>query len=107
MAPATHLSYMPWRGARQLRALLPAAGRALPAVLLGDLNLPPWAVRGLAPGWRTAGGDGTYPADDPRIQVDHILGRGVHLRPAATRDLPVSDHRALVCEAQLPGTFAT
>ena len=98
---ATHLSYMPWRGARQLRSLLAAARRRRPAVVAGDLNLPPWAVRRLAPRWRSAGGDATYPADNPRIQIDHILGAGVRVGPAHTRSLGVSDHIALVADVTL------
>lgn len=98
---ATHLSYMPWRGARQLRALLAAAGQRRPALLAGDFNLPPWAVRGLTPGWASAGGDATYPAHEPRIQVDHILGRGARPGPARTQRFPVSDHVALLSDVTL------
>ena len=98
---ATHLSYMPWRGARQLRSLLGPARRRRPAVLAGDLNLPPWAARRLAPRWRSAGGAPTYPADNPRIQIDHILGAGVRLSPARAHALGVSDHRALVADVTL------
>lgn len=98
---ATHLSYMPWRGARQLRNLLGAARRRRPAVVAGDLNLPPWAVRRLAPRWRWAGGGATYPADNPRVQIDHILGAGVRLGTAHTHSLGVSDHIALVADVTL------
>lgn len=72
---ATHLSYLPWRGARQLRVAAAAAADS-PAVLVGDLNLPVFAVRGLARGWRHAGGAATHPAWSPRTQPDQLLVRG-------------------------------
>lgn len=39
----------------------------------------------------------TYPADDPRGQIDHVLALGP-LRPVSSgcaRALPLSDHRAM------------
>jgi len=92
----THLSYLPWRGIAQLRAALAAAGSG-PAVLLGDLNLPVWAVRAASPGWRHAGGRPTYPSWRPRVQPDQLLVRGavevgdVEVGPPGTSDhLPLS-----------------
>ena len=99
----THLSYLPWRGLRQLRAALRAtrASRSAVegAVLLGDLNLPVWAVRVASRRWTHVGGMPTYPAWNPRVQIDHMLMRGpmsVHeviAAPPAT-----SDHLPLIAE---------
>jgi endonuclease/exonuclease/phosphatase family metal-dependent hydrolase len=96
----THLSFVPGWNARQLR-LAVAGLSALPAprLLLGDLNMPAWAVALVSP-WRQLARLPTYPAHAPRIQFDHALGDpdggfppvvGVEA-PA----LPLSDHRALV-----------
>ena len=99
----THLSYLPWRGVRQLRMALRAAPGVEPAVLLGDLNLPAWAVRAAAPrGWRHAGGGPTYPAWRPRVQLDHLLVRGALRLRAVRRAAPgPSDHLALVADLDL------
>lgn len=98
---ATHLSYMPWRGALQLASLLRATGRARPAVLLGDLNLPTLPVRAVARGWRHSGGEATYPSDAPRVQIDHILVRGAAIGRASVADPHPSDHRPLVAQVTL------
>jgi endonuclease/exonuclease/phosphatase family metal-dependent hydrolase len=101
----THLSYMPWRGIRQLRvAAAHASSGAGPAVLAGDLNLPARPVRGLLPGWRSAGGAPTYPADAPRVQLDHVLVRGpLRVGAVAVPVRTTSDHRPLVAELHLDG----
>jgi endonuclease/exonuclease/phosphatase family metal-dependent hydrolase len=96
----THLSFVPGWNARQLR-LAVAGLRALPAprLLLGDLNMPAWAVTLVSP-WRSLARLSTYPSNAPRIQFDHVLADphgpvppvvGVEATP-----LPLSDHRALV-----------
>ena len=101
----THLSYLPWRGMRQLRGLcatLDRRGRGA-AVLLGDLNLPPRLVRLAATGgWVVTDASATYPADDPRMQLDHVLHRAVSATDARVTDRDVSDHRCLVVELTLP-----
>ena len=97
----THLSFVPgWNGA-QLRLAVRAL-RSLPAprVLLGDLNLPGPLPRWLT-GWRRLGALPTYPADKPRIQLDHVLARS--RRPprvvaAHAPAVPISDHRPLVVD---------
>lgn len=97
----THLSFLPgWNGvqlhrlARWLRAL-PG-----PHVLTGDLNMParPAAAVARMPALARRR---TYPAPEPRVQFDHVLGSGL---PAVvgveTPALPVSDHLPLVVELQ-------
>src|SRR3954453_8927740 len=81
---STHLSFAPGWNLAQLRRLT----RALrpfprPLVLLGDLNLPA-RVPSILPGWRMLGRTPTYPADEPRVQLDHALlatGRGARSTP--------------------------
>ncbi len=96
----THLSFVPvWNGV-QLRKLT-AALEELPGprVLLGDLNMPPPFPRALS-GWRSLAKAATYPSNDPRIQLDHVLASG-DLPPVtrvSTPPLPVSDHRALAVD---------
>lgn len=101
----THLSYLPWRAVRQLRAALRFADGQR-AALLGDLNLPPGPVARLARGWRQVRAAPTYPAWAPRVQVDQALLRG--LRPRAWEVPPhtTSDHRPLVVDVTAPGPGA-
>jgi endonuclease/exonuclease/phosphatase family metal-dependent hydrolase len=96
----THLSFVPvWNGV-QLRTLCKALD-ALPGprILLGDLNMPPPFPRALT-GWRVLAKAATYPAWQPRIQLDHVLSSGE--LPAVTAveapELAVSDHRGLLVE---------
>jgi endonuclease/exonuclease/phosphatase family metal-dependent hydrolase len=95
----THLSFLsPWNRV-QLRRLVPDLGSGpRPVVLMGDLNLGPGAARrwtGMAP---LATGL-TFPADAPTRQIDHILAtQGLTARHGAARELPMSDHRALVAD---------
>lgn len=103
----THLSFVPvWNGV-QLRRLT-AALEALPGprVLLGDLNMPGPLPR-LLSRWRSLARTPTYPAWEPRIQLDHVLGSG-SLPPVRSVEAPrlaVSDHRALLVELEpVPGS---
>jgi endonuclease/exonuclease/phosphatase family metal-dependent hydrolase len=101
----THLSFVPTSTVRQLTALrrwlqtLPG-----PQVLLGDLNLPPFAVRRITR-WTPLVSAPTFPAPAPRLQLDHALAAGL---PAGSRArgrvirLPISDHRALLVDLDLP-----
>ena len=96
----THLSFVPvWNG-KQLRTLTGELARLPgPQVLLGDLNMPPPFPRVLT-GWRVLAKAATYPAWDPRIQLDHVLGTG-DLPPVTAVESPelgVSDHRGLLVE---------
>ena len=96
----THLSFVPvWNG-KQLRTLTADLARLPgPRVLLGDLNMPPPFPRVLS-GWQVLAKAATYPAWDPRIQLDHVLGSG-ELPPVTAVESPelaVSDHRGLLIE---------
>jgi endonuclease/exonuclease/phosphatase family metal-dependent hydrolase len=70
---STHLSFAPAVSVRQLRALRRWV-RALPApvVVAGDLNLPGPLPRWLT-GWTSLADGPTYPAADPRVQLDHLM----------------------------------
>ncbi|MFY1692250.1 endonuclease/exonuclease/phosphatase family protein [Plantactinospora sp. WMMB782] len=103
-AAATHLSFVPGWNIRQLRQVVRAL-RSLPPprILLGDLNLPA-GLATLVSGWRSLARRPTYPAGQPRVQLDHILAdpRDGHPLPAVTAvDTPIatiSDHRPLVVD---------
>lgn len=103
---ATHLSFAPGFNVAQLRRLSRAVrGLPGPLVLLGDLNLPGWAVRGV-PGWRPLARLATYPTDEPRVQLDHALvrvadGRALTVRAAEALRTPISDHRALIVDLEV------
>jgi endonuclease/exonuclease/phosphatase family metal-dependent hydrolase len=95
-----HLSFVPGWNAVQLRRLTrELAGLGHPCVLLGDLNLP-GTVPGRVSRWRTLARAKTFPADEPKLQIDHALGHGP-LPPVTAVDgrrLSLSDHRALVVD---------
>jgi endonuclease/exonuclease/phosphatase family metal-dependent hydrolase len=97
----THLSFVPGWNAAQLRRAVRAVG-SLPAprILLGDLNLPGALPRWLT-GWTPLAAALTFPAPDPRVQLDHVLANGTGL-PAVTgagaREMALSDHRAVVVD---------
>jgi endonuclease/exonuclease/phosphatase family metal-dependent hydrolase len=101
----THLSFIPFFNARQLRQVarwlerLPA-----PRLLLGDLNQGARRA-GRASGWSPLVTAPTFPSPAPRLQLDHVLAHG--LAPDARAvgqalELPVSDHRAVVVDVELP-----
>lgn len=104
----THLSYLPWRGLAQLHAAAAAATADVDtdgeraAVLVGDLNLPLWVVRAALPQWQHAGGAPTYPAWDPRLQVDQLLARGsVRVAAVQVGARGSSDHLPLLVDLEL------
>jgi len=101
---ATHLSYLPFRAVRQLRAASGIAADAGARVLAGDLNLPAWAVRAVVARSRHAGGQPTYPAWRPRVQMHHVLVDGpIEIVRATAHERTSSDHRPLVVDLRLPG----
>ena len=98
----THLSFVPGWNARQLRVLTRALGRLPgPRVLLGDLNMPPPFPR-LLTRWQVLARIRTYPAWEPKVQLDHALGSGDLPRVVAVEAprLPVSYHLGLVVELE-------
>lgn len=96
----SHLSFIPGRNGLQLRTLTAAMAQLPgPRVLLGDFNLP-GPLPGLLTRWRSLARTPTYPAPEPRVQLDHVLASGELPPVAAVRSLalPVSDHRALLVQ---------
>ena len=96
---AAHLSFVPAWNAWQLRRLL-AALRRLPGpyLLIGDLNLPGSLPQALCR-WTPLVRGRTFPAPEPRMQLDHVLASpGLVGGRAWVVYLPVSDHRAVVAE---------
>jgi endonuclease/exonuclease/phosphatase family metal-dependent hydrolase len=98
----THLSYLPWRGLRQLRRLLQALDGTELGVVMGDFNLPPWAVALAARGWAGVGGAPTYPAAAPRLQVDQVLVRGAQVTGVRIGAAATSDHLPVIATLRLP-----
>ncbi len=95
----THLTFVGWWNRRQLARLV-AAFDVLPRplVLMGDLNMGPERAARIT-GMRSLASHPTFPAEEPREQIDHVLTDS-DLRAVATtaRRLPMSDHRALVVD---------
>jgi endonuclease/exonuclease/phosphatase family metal-dependent hydrolase len=100
----THLSFVPGWNLAQLRkvtATLAALGK--PAVLLGDLNFP-GNLPATVSGWRALATVKTFPGARPSMQIDHALGHGrlPEVAAATARELPLSDHRALILDLLAP-----
>jgi len=100
MIATTHLSFVPGWNLVQLRRVTRAlASFGLPCVLLGDLNVP-GGLPARVTGWRALAKVKTYPGAKPSLQIDHALGHGLLpvVKGATARELPLSDHRALLLE---------
>ena len=96
----THLSFVPGWNLVQLRRVTAAlAALDLPCVLLGDLNVP-GSLPARTSGWRALATVKTFPGGKPSMQIDHALGHGFLpvVTSATARELPLSDHRALVLD---------
>jgi endonuclease/exonuclease/phosphatase family metal-dependent hydrolase len=101
---ATHASFVPGWNMPQLRQIVRALGKLpAPRLLLGDLNLPaplPAAVTR----WKAlAKGLPTFPAPNPKMQLDHVLlddpgGRLAGKLSARAERLAFSDHQAIVVD---------
>lgn len=100
----THLSFVSGLNRLQLRYLVrDLRGLPGPRVLMGDLNMrPSKAMRWY--GLRSLGAVATFPSDEPRRQLDHILTDDPTLRADACHNpvLTISDHRALVVDVSRP-----
>jgi len=104
---ATHLANgFPWN-AVQLRFLQDRLPRLPPpALLLGDLNLPAWAVAVAGRrGWLRSRCGATFPAHRPVSQLDHVLARRGEARLLGARTVAsgASDHLPVVAEVALAG----
>ena len=96
----THLSFVPGWNLAQLRTVTRAlAALGPPCVLLGDLNVP-GGLPARATGWRALAKVKTFPGAGPSMQLDHALGHGLLpvVAAAAARELPLSDHRAVILD---------
>ncbi|MCU1655904.1 MAG: Endonuclease/exonuclease/phosphatase [Pseudonocardiales bacterium] len=96
----THLSFVPGWNRRQLwRLRRDLAAFTGPLVLMGDLNLTPPRVAATT-GYASLADAPTFPSDNPRRQLDHILARGPLAPVAASeaRAMRLSDHRALTVD---------
>lgn len=100
LVATTHLSFVPGWNLVQLRRLTRAlAAIGPPCILLGDLNVP-GRLPARATGWRALARVKTFPGAKPSMQLDHALGHGLLpvVASATARELPLSDHRALVID---------
>ena len=96
----THLSFIRWWSGHQLRRVMRSLEQATtPLVLMGDFNMEPRRVASITQ-MQSLAEHLTFPYDEPREQIDHILLRG-SLGTAVRSDvlqLPLSDHRALTLD---------
>ena len=102
----THLSFAPHTATRQLRRLQAWSSRfPAPILVAGDLNLPGPLPAIITGGQRVFCGP-TFPAPDPKLQLDHLLSLGglTGSRQDA-RWLAVGDHCAVAATvAASPGS---
>lgn len=102
-----HCSFVPGVNIKQLRAIAKALkSRSGRRILLGDFNII-GKIPNLVTGWSSLAQLRTYPAGNPKVQFDHILGSGfsdseIQRIQASAQSLPLgmSDHHALVVDAQ-------
>lgn len=97
----THLSFIDWWNVRQLAKIvrsLRSSRHEGPTILLGDLNMGPTRATRIT-GLHALATHETFPYDEPREQIDHILcDRDLDVVRTEARTLAVSDHRALIAD---------
>lgn len=95
----THLSFVRWWGRRQLSSVMRGLEGADRLLLVGDLNMPSAAAEAFT-GLRGLVTHPTFPAHEPREQLDHILARGEvgQVVASGAERLPLSDHVALTVD---------
>jgi endonuclease/exonuclease/phosphatase family metal-dependent hydrolase len=97
----THLSYVRWWNGRQLRLLMRSlAHLPRPLLLTGDLNMGPDRAA-TTTGLTSVADHLTFPWDEPRVQLDHVLADPPVRAQASVRRLPVSDHLALIADLEI------
>lgn len=94
-----HLSFVSWWGRHQLSRVMSSLESVDPLLLVGDLNMSlarARAITGLTPLVDAP----TFPAPEPREQLDHLLARGDVGRvvDCAVHEMPLSDHRAITLD---------
>lgn len=106
----THLQNARTSAEVQLEVLLGAldqrlAGNPSPAVLMGDLNLPPEAAlpRLREHGWTPVEVPPTFPSHGPDQRLDWVVLRGLECIAVEVPDVRSSDHRPVVAEARMAG----
>lgn len=103
---STHLAVRRRINGPQLRALLRILrGRPGPLVAMGDLNRRTPAVAPLvaAAGLHLVPHGPTYPAAEPRTDIDHVItSSDVQVQTIEVRATSMSDHAALIVDLELP-----
>ncbi len=99
LVATTHLSFLRGWNVVQLRRVVRAvSGYAGPTIVLGDFNMQP-ALAHRVTGMDAVATALTFPADQPRRQIDHIFVRGLSSSGSGEAvELPLSDHLALVVD---------
>jgi endonuclease/exonuclease/phosphatase family metal-dependent hydrolase len=96
----THLSFLPpWNGVQLRRLLLTLRGTPGPQLLTGDLNID-GPLPKLLREWKPLVEAATFPADAPRVQLDHVLARRwtPTVTDAQVTRQPLSDHLAVAVD---------
>lgn len=95
---------VPTHAGREQLATAAAALGTLPGprIIMGDFNADPaGAAAGI--GWHSLADGLTYPAPQPRIQLDGVIcDRPLAVTASAVETLPFSDHRLLWADVDVP-----
>jgi endonuclease/exonuclease/phosphatase family metal-dependent hydrolase len=101
---ATHLSTEKNLSQKQLpRILRVLGGRPGPHVLMGDFNRTPDEVETelLLGSMERIDSARTFPSPNPRKTIDHIAVNGLRICASEVRQLPISDHLALIADVEV------